>query len=95
MNTRYCFEELDIHGVSVAEAIAALQAWETENPDATESSISVYSDEASVGVEVTFQRPLTELEINIQKIQQANYDAAQEARDRLEYDRLKAKFEGN
>ena len=95
MNTKYCFEELDINGVSVAEAIAALQSWETENPDATESAINVYSDGESAGIEITFHRPMTELELNVQKIQKANSDQWQEERDRAEYERLKAKYEGN
>lgn len=95
MNIKYCFEELDINGVSVAEAIAALQAWETENPDATESAINVYSDGESAGIELNFYRPMNELELNLLKIQQANSDAYQEERDRAEYERLKAKYEGN
>lgn len=95
MNKKYCYEELDINGVSVAEAIAALQAWETENPDATDSNLNVYSDGESAGVELTFYRPMTEVELGVLKIQQANAAAYQEERDRTEYERLKAKYEGN
>ena len=95
MNTKYCYEELDINGVSVAEAIAALQAWEAENPEATESSLNVYSDGESAGIELTFYRPMTEVELGVLKIQQANAAEYQEARDRTEYERLKAKYEGN
>jgi len=96
MNTKYCFEELDINGVSVAEAIAALQAWEAENPEATESSLNIYSDGyEGAGVEITFHRPMTEVELDAFKIQQANAVAYQQERDRAEYIRLKVLFEGN
>jgi hypothetical protein len=96
MNTKYCFEELDINGVSVAEAIAALQAWEAENPEATESCLNIYSDGyEGAGVEITFHRPMTEVELSVMEIQQANAIAYQEERDRNEYERLKAKYEGN
>jgi hypothetical protein len=95
MNMKYCYEELDINGVTVAEAIAALQAWETENPDATDSALNIYSDGESAGVELTFYRPMTEVELGVLKIQQANTAAYQEESDRKEYERLKAKYEGN
>ena len=95
MNKKYCYEELDINGVSVAEAIAALQAWETENPDATDSALNIYSDGESAGVELNFYRPMTEIELEAQKAQQANAAAYQQERDRAEYIRLKVLFEGN
>jgi hypothetical protein len=95
MNTVLEYETIDIDGCSVTEVIAALQTWEAENPEAVNTNFSILYDGEGAYAEIAFQRPMTELEINIQKIQRANYDAAQEARDRNEYVRLKAKFEGN
>lgn len=91
---KYDYEYIDIDDKSVAEVIAALQAWETENPDATDSSIGL-PDHGYGSIEITFQRPMTETEIVTYNAQLANSARYVEERDRAEYDRLKTKFEGN
>ena len=93
MQMKYEYDYLDIDYFSVAEAIAALQAWEAEHPDAVEVSISLPSDGGSL--EINYQRPMTEIELSVKKIQEANHSVYMEERDRIEYERLKAKFEGN
>ena len=93
MQMKYEYDYLDIDYFTVAEAIAALQVWEAEHPDAVEVSISLPSDGGSL--EINYQRPMTEIELGVKKIQEANHAAYQEERDRIEYNRLKAKFEGN
>ena len=93
MSMKYEYDYLDIDYFTVAEAIAALQAWEAEHPDAVEVSISLPSDGGSL--EINYQRPMTEIELGVKKIQEANHAAYQEERDHIEYQRLKAKFEGN
>jgi hypothetical protein len=40
-------------------------------------------------------RPMSEQEIEAKKAQQAQYAIYQEEADRAQYERLKAKFEGN
>lgn len=89
------YENLDLDGASVAEAIAALQTWLTENPDAVDDTLYSSYDGESSYIEICFQRPMTEEELNIQKIQQVRADEWQEKRDLETYNRLKAKFEGN
>lgn len=93
MSMKYEYDYLDIDYFTVADAIAALQAWEAEHPDAVEVSISLPSDGGSL--EINYQRPMTEIELGVKKIQEANHAAYQEERDHIEYQRLKAKFEGN
>lgn len=88
-------ETLDLDGCSLDEVIAVLQTWQTENFDAVNTNFNLLCDEESTYAEINFHRPMTEIEIGVQKIQRANADQFQETRDRLEYDRLKAKFEGN
>ena len=90
---KYEYDYLDIDYVSVAEAIAALQAWQAEHPDAVEDSISLHSDGGSL--EINYQRPMTEIELGVKRIQEANHAAYQEERDRAEYIRLKILFEGS
>ena len=92
MRMKYDYRFLNIDGLSIAEAIAALQTWEAENPDAIDSFIDL--GEVST-IEITFQRPMTETEIALEDTQLANRARFVEERDRAEYERLKAKFEGN
>lgn len=93
MELKYNYETLDINGVSVAEAIAALQAWETENPEATDTVFNVYSDGDYAFVEINFYRPYTADEL--EAIKEAEQKAAewQERHERELYERLKEKFE--
>ena len=95
MRMKYVYETLEIEGMPIADAIVALQAWKDENPDAVHDYLSVGYDGDSSYVEVHFQRPMNEVELGVQKIQEANHAAYLEERDRTEYERLKAKFEGN
>lgn len=96
MRMRYDWGPLDINGCSVPDAILALQTWQAENPEAVDTTFSVGYDGDSGGyTEVSFQRPMTEMELSLEKIQQANVAEHQEERDRKEYERLKAKYEGN
>lgn len=92
---KYIYENLEIEGMSITGAIIALQAWKDENPDAVHDYLSVSYDGDSSYVEVHAQRPMTEIELGVHKIQQANAAEYQEERDRTEYERLKAKYEGN
>jgi len=92
---KYVYETLEIEGMTISEAIVALQAWKDENPDAVNDYISVGYDGDCSYIEAHFQRPMNEIELGVQKIQEANHAAYIEQRDREEYDRLKAKFEGN
>jgi hypothetical protein len=93
--TRYDYETLDVQGLSVAEAISVLQAWETENAEATETCLQLYSDGDSAYLEVSFQVPLTPQEIEDKKQREEAFLALQEERERETYERLKAKYEGN
>jgi hypothetical protein len=95
MSMKYNYETLDISGMTVSDAIIALQAWKDENPDAVEDYLVVNYDGEDSYVEVNFQRPMTETELEAQKAQQAQYAIYQEEADRAQYERLKAKFEGN
>jgi hypothetical protein len=92
---KYDYETLDIDGVEIADAISMLQEWVDENPEAAKAVINLGSDGDSTYLEVSFERPYTETELEFQKTQAANYAAYQEERDRTEYERLKAKYEGN
>ena len=89
MELKYDYDSLDVNGVSVAEVIAALQAWETENPEATDAIFSLYSDGGdSAFAEVCFYRPLTPEELeDIKTAKQW-----QERRERELYELLKEKY---
>lgn len=95
MRMRYDYETLDISGCTVPDAILALQTWQAENTGAVDTTFNVCYDGDSGYTEVSFMRPMTEMELNLEKIQQSNAAEYQEERDRKEYERLKAKYEGN
>lgn len=95
MSMKYNYETLDISGMTVSDAIIALQAWKDENPDAVEDYLVVNYDGEDSYVEVNFRRPMTEQELEAKKAQEAQYVIYQEEADRAQYERLKAKFEGN
>jgi len=86
---------VDLNHMSVQEAIEALQTWQSEHPDAVDDSISLYSDGEGAYCEINFSRPMTELEIQESTQREAEYAKYLEKRDVEEYERLKAKFEGN
>ena len=95
MSLKYIYENLEIEGMPIADAIVALQAWKDENPEAVHDYLSVGYDGESSFVEVHFQRPMTEKELEQHNAQVASHAQWQEERDRTEYERLKAKYEGN
>ena len=95
MRMRYDWEVLDINGSSVEDAILALQTWQAENPDAVDTCFNVCYDGDSGYTEISFHRSMTEMELRLEEIQQANAAEYREERDRKEYERLKAKYEGN
>jgi hypothetical protein len=92
MDTKYEYNSLDIQGFTVADAIAALQAWETENPEAINSCVQLYSDGDDVHLELSWQVPLTPEEIELKKEQKARSLAIIEQNERQTYERLKAKY---
>ena len=101
MELKYDYQTLDINGLPVAEVISALQAWEAENPEATNAAFYIYSDteysslgkSTSLFAEIGFHRPYIEEEI--EDIKTAKQKAAewQERRERELYELLKEKFE--
>jgi hypothetical protein len=95
MELKYCCQSIDIDGLSVAEAISALQAWENENSEsATDSHIAVYPDgSGGAHVEIWYYRPYTEEEIASKKLYEKLWEERKEAADLAEYERLKAKYE--
>lgn len=95
MSTKYIYETIEIDGMTVSDAIVALQTWKNENPTAVEDYLSVNYDGDHSYVEVNFQRPMTEEEIEAKKELEAKYAIYQEEAERSQYERLKAKFEGN
>lgn len=95
MSMKYIYETIEIEGLSVVGAILALQAWKDENPAAIDDYLVINYDGENSYVEVNFQRHMTEQELEAQKAQQAQYAIYQEEADRAQYERLKAKFEGN
>lgn len=95
MSMKFIYKTLEIDGMSIADAIVALQTWKNENPDAVEDYLSINYDGDYSYVEVHFQRPMTETELEFQKAQEAQYAVYQEEADRAQYERLKAKYEGN
>ena len=92
MELKYDYESLDINGVSVAEAIAALQAWETETPEATEAVFNIYPDGDSAFAEIRFYRPHTSEELEAIKTAKQKAAEWQEQHDRETYERLKEKY---
>lgn len=86
------YTRLYIENSSVAEAIAMLQAWETENPEATQDWISIEYDGDDCIFVVFFRRPMTEEEIDLYSKQLAESAAWQERIERETYERLKAKY---
>jgi hypothetical protein len=92
--TRYDYETLDIDGLSVTDAIAALYAWENENPEATETRLQLCYDGDSAYLEVSFQVPLTPQEIEDKKQREAEWANKVEKHERETYERLKIKYEG-
>lgn len=95
MSMKYIYETIEIEGLSVVGAILALQAWKDKNPAAIDDYLVINYDGDHSYVEVNFQRHMTEQELEAQKAQQAQYAIYQEEADRAQYERLKAKFEGN
>jgi hypothetical protein len=92
---KYNFENLDIDGVSVEEAMTALQTWKDENPDAVKDVINLIYDGDSTYLEITFERPMTEKELEDYEQTIAAQARSLEQYERETYERLKAKFEGN
>ena len=93
MELKYDHESLDINGVSVAEVIGALQAWETETPEATEAVFNIYPDGNSAFAEISFYRPHTSEELEAIKTAKQKAAEGQERRERELYELLKEKFE--
>jgi hypothetical protein len=91
---KYDYDTLSIEGVSVAEAIEALQEWQASNPEATDTTISLPSYEGATELEVCFYRPFTSAELEAIKVNESIWEARREAQDRETYERLKAKYEG-
>ena len=96
MNMKYDYDaSVDLNGMTLQEAIAALETWVAENPGAVDDTITLYSDGEGAYSQIDFQRPMTELEIEQRNNREAEYAKYTEKRELEEYERLKAKFEGN
>ena len=95
MSLKYIYETVEIDRMPIADAIVALQAWKDENPEAVHDCLSVGYDDDNSFVEVHFQRPMTEKELEEYNAQVASYAQRQEELERKTYERLKAKYEGN
>lgn len=93
MSLKCTYETLEINGMPIADAIVALQAWKDKNPEAVHDYLSVDYD--GDNIEVNFQRPMTEKELEEYNAQLASYAQRQEEQERKTYERLKAKYEGN
>ena len=90
---KFTYESIDIDGASVADVIAALQAWETENPEATKSTVRFHSDEGYYSsVEISFYRPYTNEELEQIKVSEQKSLEWQEKQERETYERLKEKY---
>ena len=90
---KFTYESIDIDGASVADVIAALQAWETENPEATESRVRFHSDGDYYScVEISFYRPYTNEELEQIKVSEQKSLEWQEKQERETYERLKEKY---
>lgn len=92
---KHCFDHLDIDGISIAEAIVALQAWKDEHPEAQNDYLSFGWDGDDPYFEVGYNRPMHAHELEFHQKQQAAAAEWQEKHDREIYERLKAKFESN
>lgn len=91
---RHVYETLDIDGISIVDAIAALQAWNDEHQDVVETRLGFGWDGDDPYFEVGYQRPMTPEELNEYNsgiISAAEYN---EQYERETYERLKAKYEG-
>ena len=96
MNMKYDYDaSVDLNGMTLQEAIAALETWVAENPGAVNDIITLYCDGEGAYSQIDFQRPMTELEIEQRTQREAEYAKYAEKRELEEYNRLKAKFEGN
>ena len=93
MELKYDYDQLDIQGLSIQDVIAIFQAWETEHPEAQSTNVGVYSDGDSAYLEVAFCRPFTEEELAQKELNEKLRAERQEAAERAEYERLKAKYE--
>lgn len=92
---KYAYESINFDGLTIAEAIASLQAWEAENPEAVGAYINLTSNGEYAECEINFQRPYTAAEIEQNEIYAQRAREYQEEKDRQDYERLKAKYEGN
>lgn len=88
MELKYCYTRLDLSGMSVSEVIAALQAWEAQNPEAVNTYLEIYDRSA----EIRYYRPYTAAELEIITFNQEKVQAAKKAKERAEYERLKEKY---
>lgn len=95
MQMQHEVEVLPIDGLSVVDAISALQAWSKNHPDISNDSISFsYDVDYFTFAEVYYQRPMTEKELVAHDEIIARTTLKCEERELAEYNRLKAKFEG-
>ncbi len=92
---KICYDTLDIDGLSITDAIAALYSWENEHPDAEDDILSFNWDGDDPYLEVVYKRPMNAEEIEFAEKHQAAMLDRQEQYERETYERLKAKFEGN
>ena len=92
MELKYDHQTLDINGLPVAEVISALQAWETETPEATEAVFNIYPDGDSAFAEISFYRPYTREELEAIESTKQKVAEWQEQHDRETYERLKEKY---
>lgn len=90
---KFVIQDIDIDGASVEDVIAALQAWETENPEATESRVRFPSDyDCDSSVSISFYRPYTNKELEQIKVSEQKSLEWQEKQERETYERLKEKY---
>jgi len=87
------FNHIEINNLTISEVIAALQAWETENPEALDA-VLVLDYDTDAYAEVSFNSPMTELEIQEDEERKLKVKKWREQAEHNEYLRLKAKFEG-
>lgn len=79
-------------GALIADLQRALDEIPVEFRDKAVLRISGYGEYVSVYAHVEFERPETDVELEERKRQQSRYKAQMDARERMEFERLKRKF---
>lgn len=89
--TQCTYHLCDHNTVRLQDFIADITLIQRSMPDA---AVTVHAEEYSGSLEITLDRPATKAEIDAYEAEQARHAAAGLVKERKNYERLKAMFEG-